>query len=92
MKYKDVDVKQARRCCKEHHRKDKYGNLFSCCEVCPLRRTRIDKEGKKRVLFCWYVIRNMYLDMEHELKEIEEMDIQYGNEWEEYIRRLETEE
>lgn len=92
MKYKDIDVKQARECCRKHHKKDRKGLVHTYCEQCPLRRDRKDKEGKIRNLFCWFVLKQMYEDVEQEMKELEEMNIQYQEEWDEYIRRLDTEE
>ena len=85
MKYKDIDILEARECCKQHHKKDKKGYIHSDCDSCPLRRTRIDKEGKTRMLFCYFVLRNMYEDVEKEVEELEALNIQYEKEWKKWV-------
>lgn len=91
MKYKDIEVKQARQCCREHHKKDRKGLLHTMCDKCPLRRESIDKDGKIHNLFCWYVLKQFYEDVEEERKELEQEEIQYEKEWNEWVERLETE-
>lgn len=85
MKYKDVDILEARECCKYHHKKDKKGYIHSDCDHCPLRRTRTDKNGKVRMLFCWYILRKMLEDVQEEMTELNAMEIQYEKEWKEWI-------
>ena len=85
MKYKDVKKEDARKCCKKHHYKDKKGKIYSDCDNCPLRRSRIDKNGKEHTLFCWYVIYKMYEDVDEEVKTLNEEEIQYNKEWEKWV-------
>lgn len=89
MKYKEIKEAEARKCCRQHHKKDKKG-IRSMCDVCPLRRTRTDKEGKIHVLFCWFVLKQMYEDIDQEMNKLNEEEVQYNKEWEEYINRQET--
>lgn len=85
MKYKDVDILEARECCKYHHKKDKKGNLYSDCDHCPLRRDKLDKEGVLRHLFCWFVLAKMLEDVQEEMDELNAEEIQYEKEWKEWI-------
>ena len=51
MKYREVDIKKARKCCTDHHKN---------CEICPLERTTKDKNGKIHHLFCWFVLMKLH--------------------------------
>lgn len=53
MKYADIPLKTARKCCKQHSYKNKDGEVIHNCKTCPLER--IDKE---KHLFCWFILMN----------------------------------
>lgn len=54
MKYADIDIKTARKCCKQHSYKNKDGETITKCETCPLERTGTNKD---KHLFCWFILK-----------------------------------
>ena len=83
MKYKDINIDDARKCCKYFKKK---------CDKCPLRRVKIDIYGKKHELFCWFVMLQFYEGIEEEQEALRQEEIHYQKEWDEYIQKLETQE
>ena len=66
MKYKDITKEQARQICRKHR---------VTCSQCPLRRERTDKKGTKHTLFCYYILVDIFEDMEEiREEEIENLD------------------
>ena len=86
MKYKDIDIKTARKCCKQHSCKDKKGQVIPKCETCPLER--INK-------FCWYILKSLYDTDKDKLEEcpifkaeynaLMEEDVQKQLDWDNWI-------
>lgn len=72
MKYSDVDIKEARECCKEHRAQ---------CNECPLRRTRETKTHGEITLFCYYILFTMYEDCEEQLCKMKEENIHHEDEY-----------
>lgn len=56
MKYTDIDIKTARKCCKQHCYKNKKGQTIPKCETCPLERKNING----RPAFCWFQLKELY--------------------------------
>lgn len=94
MKYKEVDMKTARKCCKQHSYKNKQGQRIVKCETCPLER-----KGK----FCWYILADLYSHADkmkmtqefncifkQEYDELMEEDIEKILEWENWIMSQES--
>lgn len=97
MTYNDIKPEQARLICKQIKvLKNPFTNKkHKCCEICPLRRVRIDtdEEGNKReiLLFCAYVLLTMYDDKQSEEKEILlHEQIQHEKEAQEWLNKLES--
>lgn len=70
MKYAEIDVKTARKCCKQHSYKNKAGYTIPKCETCPLERK--NTEGKKG--FCWFVLKSLY-DENEKKESLDQCDI-----------------
>lgn len=95
MKYKDIDIKLARKCCKQHSYKDKQNRTVPMCTKCPLRRlTQTGHEG-----LCWFVLKsldeNYNIEEEFplaalEYKDLMNEDISFPEEWENWIEAQET--
>ena len=86
MKFLDIKIEEARKCCKRHQKK---------CEKCPLRveRETINPYTKKTVTylqFCRYVLAEMEDDLNEKL-EILDMELVHEDEWEKYIKAVESE-
>ena len=95
MKYAEIDIKIARKCCKAHSERVK-GQRIVKCETCPLER-----KGK----FCWYILADLYSHADkmkmtqefncifkQEYDELMEEDIEKITEWEEWINKQESQE
>ena len=89
-KYKDVDLKLARECCKNHSYLNPKGILISKCEKCPLERFRTTPEGKKQGMLCWFKLHDLLKEIQDEYNALEEEDINKPLEWDNYIKSLET--
>ncbi len=97
MKYAEIDIKTARKCCKQHSYKNKHGMTIPKCETCPLRRlTPTGTQG-----LCWFVLQTLY--KAHKTQNLEdcdflnaeynalmEEDISYILEWENWINSQES--
>lgn len=86
MKYLEISLEQARKCCKRFSRK---------CEKCPLRVERIDinpytNKKTKYIQFCRYVLAEMETT-ENQKEEILDMQLQHEDEWNKYIKAVESE-
>lgn len=86
MKYIEITIEQARKCCKRFMKK---------CEKCPLRveRETINPYTKKPVVFlqfCRYVLAE--IEYKEEIKEeILDLELQHEDEWKKYIEAVESE-
>lgn len=86
MRYLEISLEEARKCCKRFSRK---------CEKCPLRveRTETNPYTNKPVVFlqfCRYVLAEM--ELKEELKEeILDLELQHEDEWKKYIEAVESE-
>ena len=99
MKYAEIDIKTARKCCKQHSYKNKHGYTIPKCETCPLRRlTPQGTEG-----FCWFVLKSLHTA--HKARNLEDCDflsaeydalmqedVTKSKEWEEWINKQESQE
>ena len=86
MRYLDISLEEARKCCKRFNRK---------CEKCPLRveRTEINPYTNKPIVFlqfCRYVLAEVETT-EEQKEEILDMQPQHEDEWEKYIKAVESE-
>lgn len=96
MKYADIDIKTARKCCKQHSYKTKQGKTINKCETCPLRR--ITETGQ--VGFCWFELKSLKDDTEAnqiqcdylnaEYNALMQEDVKHILEWENWINSQES--
>lgn len=91
MKYEDLNMEDVKKCCKAHIRKTANGIKYGC-EVCPLRRERTDKKGKKHSLFCYFVVKHVYEETMEDYNNLLVEEIQHPEEWEEFTKGLESQE
>lgn len=93
-KYRDIDLKTAKKCCKQHCYKNKHGMTIPKCDTCPLRRTNTNG----RPGFCWFMIKSLhdpnkdnecdYLKAEYDA--LMEEDISHQLEWDNWINSQES--
>lgn len=75
MKYEELTKEQARKICKK----------YKChCDTCPLRREKIDPNGKLRKLFCNFILQSLYEDMLEEVLILQKEEIKYSDD----VRRV----
>ena len=58
MLYKDIDIEQARQCCREHTVFNDKRHKECVCDNCPLRRDFRDAEGTIRKGICYFILMN----------------------------------
>ena len=68
MKYAEIDIKTARKCCKQHSYKNKHGITIPNCDKCPLRR--LTPKGTNGL--CWFMLSTLY--KAHKAKNLEDCD------------------
>ena len=86
MKYKDLDIKKVKECCKRHAQKQIKGKPIFNCDNCPLRRTN----DRGNTSFCWFRLDKFYEDCEQEHEELKKEELCHEDEWLKYL--LESEE
>ena len=88
MKYKDLDKKVVKEICKAHGYKQNGKPRFEC-DKCPLRRTRQQRTGAgmvEKVLFCYYVLMNLYDDAIEEFIKLRDEEVEHPEEVEKFIK------
>ena len=96
MKYKDIDIKTARKCCKQHSYKNKKGMVIPKCEECPLER----KNTNGKPGFCWFMLKSLHDNQKEqecdylkaEYNALMQEDVTKSKEWEEWINKQESQE
>ena len=84
MKYNEVKIEDARKCCKEHNKK---------CEICPLRRTRehMTKYGiKEFTMFCWFILMGIFTEDHEEMIWLQNETVHHEEEYKEWLREQEN--
>lgn len=87
-KYKDLDIKTVKACCKAHCRKVK-GVIIPNCAECPLERP------KKFCAFMLLSIHENYKEyplVNEEYNQLMNEDITKEKEWQEWVERFKSEE
>lgn len=89
MKYKDIDIKIAKKICKQHGYKDKDGKPKFNCDKCPLRRSEIYK-GVEIHKFCYFILMSIYDRTIEWCRKLQEEEIQHQDEYDKFIERFDT--
>lgn len=91
MKYADIPLKTARKCCKKHSYKNKKGQVIPKCKTCPLERPH---------KFCWFMIKSIHDEDKDKLEDcpifkaeydaLLQEDVKKILEWENWINSQDT--